>query len=280
MFKTKATVSTIGGWFSDTLGGTAKSILSVYQANATSMRSFPGGDIANGATNTVEYSYACILRSVGGFVFVKGGAQYPEWTLLWAVHASTTTPLYALWTSNGDGNIWRDDFGILELPAPFDADYGIATQQVTSAGVGTTITHQANAIIYAAWTAVTGQTWELDVRRTDDDNRWIVRCSQSDGTIKLIERDAGTETERSSAAQTWTNGTNYAVTVHVVGNNISTHVGSVTNASPIVKNTYATATFNNTATIAKTDRALNLFASYPRTLTGEAAQVLDRANFT
>lgn len=274
MFKSKNQVSQIGGWFVDTLGATAKSVLSVYQAAANSMRPYPGMDTGDSATNTTEYAYACVLRDVGGYIFVKGGSEYTEWTLLWVDRAATTTPLYSLWSGNGGGSVWRDDLGVCELPSPFDEDEGIATQIATSPDAGAEIAHEADGWIYAAWTAVTGQTWELDVRRANDDNRWIVRCSQGDGTIKLIERNAGTETERSSASQTWTNGTTYRVTVRAVGNRIMTRVGFID------KNRYAAASFNNTATIAKTSHALAVFASYPRTLSGEAAQVLDRANFT
>jgi hypothetical protein len=278
-FQVKTDIASIGGWFSDTLGATGKSVLSLYQLNGTTAQSFPGGDTADATTVNTVYSVACILRGTGGYIVVKGGSQYPTWTLIWPHLLGTTTPLYPLFSGNGGGAIWRDNIGVTQLPAPFNTDDGIATQTMNPASVNDTITHEANAILHGVWAAVTGEVWELSVRRTDDDNRWIVRCTQADSTIKLIEMNAGGETERSSAAQTWTNGTSYRVVVRMVGNTIKTLVAVVSTSSPSSKNSYTSATFNNTATQAKTNKALSVFASYPRTLSGGAVTVLDAVNF-
>lgn len=133
-----------------------------------------------------------------------------------------------------------------------------------------TTTSEANALIEQTWTAVTDETWELSTRRTDDDNRWIVRCDQAGSTIKLIERNAGVETERSSAAQTWTNGTQYRLVVVQDGDAIRTYVANV------AKNSYTSASFNNTATGVETDKAGSNLVTYPRTLSGAALAELQR----
>jgi hypothetical protein len=118
----------------------------------------------------------------------------------------------------------------------------------------------ANGLVEATWTAATGATYELDVRRTDNDNRWIIRCDQGGSTIKLIERNGGGETERSSAAQTWTNLTAYRIVAVCDTQSIKTVVGVT------AKNSYALASFNATATGVKTSHAVADLVSWPRTI--------------
>lgn len=145
-------------------------------------------------------------------------------TLMWVSVSSSANPYwYARSATNNSAGYWASA-RVAQLGAPWDTDYGIATERIASAIAGNTITSEANSMIEATWKAITGETYELSTRRTDDDNRWIVRCSQAGGTIKLIERNAGSETERGSATQTWTNGTNYRVIVQQSANYIRTYV--------------------------------------------------------
>lgn len=157
---------------------------------------------------------------------------------------------------------------IAELAGVWKTDWGMAVARMASAGAGAALVGSANGTIEATWQAATDETFELSFRRTDDDNRWVVRCSQADGTIKLIEINAGVETERSSAAQTWTNGVLYRVSAMPNGSSIRTMVQSITTASQ--PNAYDSGTFNQSATGAKVSHAVTNLISWPRAITGAA----------
>jgi hypothetical protein len=224
-----------------------------------------GGSAGTGVTiaNNTQYAVSTILRAVGYFL-LNGN------TLLWVGNAGNEATLYPIANMYSSGQTIRvDSMRVVDLPAPFDSDFGLATQRTASPSAGATATAEANALVEFTWTAATGETLELDVRRTDDDNRWILRCSQAGSTIKLIERNAGVETERASAAQTWTNGTAYRIVAIVDGNVIRTFVANV------AKNTYSSASFNNTATGVKVSHAGTDLVCWPRTLSGSALAILE-----
>lgn len=222
-----------------------------------------GGSVTNlGDTLTwnTYHEYILAARSTGMFYILDGKLLY--------VSTLGNGTLYPAIDVYRDG-VNVDYMRVYQLPAPWDSDYGIAGARVASPAVDETITNEANAILEMTWTAVTGETWELSVRRTDDDNRWIVRCDQAGGTIKLLERNGGTETERSSAAQTWTNGTNYRLVVTQEGKTIKTYVDNVP------KNSYTSATFNQTATGVITNKAGVNLVAWPHTLSGAALAALE-----
>lgn len=152
--------------------------------------------------------------------------------------------------------------------APWLTKFGVADAYSASASAGATLSGSANGHVYCLWTPGAGETLNLMVRWTDDNNAWYVRCNQAGSTIKLIQVQAGVETERSSAAQTWTPGTAYNINATLWGNIIYTMVNDAYKAS------YTSATFNNTATTAKTSLAVADFAYFPRTLTGAALAAL------
>jgi hypothetical protein len=164
-----------------------------------------------------------------------------------------------------------DYFRLAQLPAPWNSSFGIATGYTASPSSGATLTHTADGYAVCKWVATTGATMELRVRQTDPDNCQIIRCDQGGSTIKIIERVAGVETEKASAAQTWTNGTIYRINAMFNGNTVRNYVDDAQ------KNNYTSATFNNTATISvvtATAGTLTDYATFPRTLTGAALAFL------
>jgi hypothetical protein len=204
-----------------------------------------------------QYVVSVLLRSTGAFLIIND-------LLEWVDNTGTQSPLFPGLASRGAA--WAgtaDDFRLVQLDAPWTADSTIATSLTASPASGATGTMTANAFVEFTWTAATGATLELDVRRTDANNRWCVRCSQAGSTIKLIEINAGVETERASAAQTWNNGTAYRILVACDGNTIRNYVSNT------AKNNYASASFNNTATgiaVAGFTTGANLIA-WPRSMT-------------
>jgi hypothetical protein len=223
--------------------------------------------------DATQYRMVLLNNSIGGLVVVKGGA-FTEWTLLYPFKDATYAAMANVYAGIGGGasaNVKTDTMKIVDLPAPFTTDYGPATNRVAVPGVDEVTTQIANAIVEMTWTAVTGETFELSVRRTDDNNRWIIRGSQAGSTVKLIQMEAGVETERATAAQTWTNGTNYRVVVIMNGNNIWAYVADT------LKNTYTSASFNNTATGVKTNKAGANLVAWPLVLSSSSLTVFTNA---
>lgn len=281
-FKITTSTACVSGWYTGTAGGSSNSRLALYLSNATTLHLYNGSQIELGLTLTTsqEYQIALVLQAAGGFGLIKGGSQFADWTLLAIDRITSTTPLYPCFAQNGEGPQYYDDLGVADLGGNWASAYGIATQRSASASAGDTLSHTADAIVEATWTAVTSETLDFDVRRTDNDNRWIIRCSQGGSTVKLIEEVAGVETERGSAAQTWTNATAYRITVRMSGSRIQVWVGFAAAAATTSKIVYASASFNATAVLSKVDKTVTEYISWPVTITGEDAERLDGANFS
>jgi hypothetical protein len=248
---------------------TNKSVYHVYTSPINAEYNDGAGASINPTTplvNGTVYTFYIVLRATGAFYFANGGI-YSN-TLLWVANVGTQTPLYA-GMGNFDGVGTLDNFKEGQLAAPFTSDAGIATNIVASPGVNEVTASEADSITEMTWQAATGQVWNLYIRWTDDTHTYCVRADQTNSTIKLIEINGG-ETEKASAAQTWTNGTNYRVCVIASGNTIRVVV------STSLKLNYASATYNNTATGIKTDRAGTNLITWPRTLSGSAATELNR----
>lgn len=225
--------------------------------------------VASAFVAGTDYKLLLIPRASGGTLCLVKGGVYTDWTLLYVSVLGTGSSLRGKFSNfNAVGTL--DFFRVVPLPAPFStSDFGIATAHTASPSANATITSEADAVIEFTWTAVTNEVLELSVRRTDDNNRWILRGSQSGSTIKLIEVAAGVETEKASAAQTWTNGTPYRIVVRHSANTIRAFVADVD------KTTYSSATFNNTATGVKVSHAGTDLVAWPFTLGAAAAALLD-----
>lgn len=188
------------------------------------------------------HDFAIIMRGTGAWLYGRNGGT-GVYTLLWVYNAATAAEFARLILTGAFATaITMDDFRITDIGGQYATDYGIATDRVASPSSGATATMTSDAVVEFTWTVATNETLELDVRRTDASNRWCIRCSQSGSTIKVIEINAGSETERSSTAQTWTNTTAYRIVVTADGTTIKPYVDLVP------KTAYASASFNATAT--------------------------------
>jgi hypothetical protein len=209
------------------------------------------------------------LRNTGWICFLNTGAS---WQTTWVSDFVIGSAALQVVPSNVNSPFSVTGLSVFQLYGDFLTDYGTATSHLPTPTSGDTATMTADGFVNFTWTPVAAESLELDIRRADDDNRWVIRCDQAGSTIKLIERNAGVETERASAAQTWTAGTAYTIQARAVGDDIRTFVDSV------AKNTYTSATFNNTATgvkVAGFATGANL-AAFPRTLTGAPADEIER----
>lgn len=228
--------------------------------------------------NMLDLMVECILFVDGEKVYtlVRESTMYPQWTILWVgiIDPDYVGRLMDFRVLSGTINsIYNvDDMSIFDLYGSFQIEYGLATNRVPVPSSGSTAVMTPDALVNFTWVPTAAETMELDIRRTDDNNRWVIRCSQSGSTIKIIQRENSVETERASAAKTWTAGTEYTIQVRAVANNIRTLVDSVSLAS------YTSATFNNTETGVKVSgfaSGSNL-VSFPRTLSDVDAAEIDR----
>ena len=224
---------------------------------------------------TAFYNFVVMQQSDGCHFFVKnmiGGIDYPYWTHIYFSTADTTANLYAgIGCSNANPTTEAvfEDFRIAVLGGGLQIDYGFATSYAATASAAATAIMSANGLVVCNRTFVTSDVFELDIRRTDNSNRWCVRGSQVGSTVKLIEIVAGVETERATAAQTFTNGTAYRITVRCLDFNIKVLVNDT------LKNTYTVATFNAAATGVKVSHAVTKLACFPRIIVGAAAAQLN-----
>ena len=143
---------------------------------------------------------ALVQRSTGCFAVVQSPTYGPR--LVW-VFDNLATNLRSTLVASGTGasNLVMDNWRVVDLPAPWNSDYGIVTQRVS--GVvpdDQAFTHAADALIEftVATLPASGQI-EVRFRIQDASNYWQVTVDSS-GTVDLDEVVAGTPTQRGTLA--------------------------------------------------------------------------------
>ncbi len=194
-------------------------INSTYTAASGQWLAMGSSSIKNGpaAFNRVPNAYQqymVVMRATGAYTFGYGGA-FPKPTLLW-VNTAGTANEYACF-SNYNMPFSISDFAVLDLTQFTDGiDWtgnGLATSASATPASGDTATMTKDALVEVTWTPAANDVLELSFRRVDDDNRWLLRCDQAAGTIKLYKREGGVETEFDSGkTQTFTAATAYRIT--------------------------------------------------------------------
>ena len=203
-------------------------------------------------------SVLCMRMASGQFLLFMTGDRFASWTLVAVSRVLDAAANRAIFFNNTAANkdIQMDEFSAVQFTNALAADYGICTSYSVAALANATATHTANGHIEATRTLGAGEVYDLSFRRTDDDNRWILRANETANTIAIIERNAGTETSRGSVAVTLNAGTAYRFYARFYGNEI--YITAVNIAVG-----YASAVFNNTATGAQTSHDVSNFAAWP-----------------
>lgn len=225
--------------------------------------------------NSVDYKIGSILRSNGDFLVIKGGA-FTEWTLLWVAYGFTTANLYAGFGGASVGaNRLTDNLRIVDLPVPFDTDYGISTQRLAGArSAGDTFTHEANCLIeFTETTRPTGGQTEVFIRQQDASNYWQVTVDSA-GNLDLDEVVAGVPTQRGTAAGVIANGDRIVVIAD--GTTFRVYEANT------LRITYAAAVNFATETDGKlndegTAGSVSDIVAYPRVFSGAALTILEAA---
>ncbi|HJW30371.1 MAG TPA: hypothetical protein VJ508_14160, partial [Saprospiraceae bacterium] len=192
---------------------------------------------ANAVDNTVAAGYAflaqiagtfydvlIVQRSLGAFVFIRGGSLTGGWHLFYPCFSSNGSSYkLMLKSATGADTGVADDFVVTQLSGPLSTDFGFATHYTANPTSPATCTASRLSLVEFTWTAKAGETLDIHVHQIDSNNRITVRCSQAGSTIKIFEKVTGTETERASAAQTWTVDGVYKIVVfcHLYGVRVS-----------------------------------------------------------
>lgn len=173
-----------------------------------------------------QYEVCVVVAATGGgFLLVRGGI-YTNWTLFDVGRLSVSDPIYP-GVGNRSSVLTVKDMRVKKLlGVGWSTQFGIAVNRTATPTSPAATVAPADSLVEFTWTPAAGETLELDLRRTDADNRWIVRCVQAGGSINLIERKAGVEIVRgvSTKTQTWTASTAYRIQAWMDNGIIATSV--------------------------------------------------------
>lgn len=198
---------------------------------------------------TTWYELAIIQKDISALVAVKGGA-WANWTLLHVGNYRFSSP-----ESNGSSYQQHINLTVnsaVEVSEMFERELGgiwgksttfaELVENDTAANPYTGTMSEANMLVELEWTITSSEVLDIMIRRTDDNNCWIARCTQADDTMKLFEKNGGTETQRATASgMGWTAGETRPIFVRAEGNTIAY-------GNNAFKNSYASASFNNSVT--------------------------------
>lgn len=195
------------------------------------------------------YELAIIQKDISALVAVKGGA-WANWTLL---HVGN----YRFSSTESDGSHYKQHINHTvnssgEISEMFERELGgiwgksstfaELVENNTAANPYSGTMSSAAMLVELEWTITSSEVMEIKVRYTDDNNCWIARCDQATSTMKLIQKQAGSETERASASgMGFTAGETRPLFVRCEGN-------AIIYGNNAYKNGYSSASFNNTVT--------------------------------
>ena len=236
-----------------------------------------GGAVIDGGltiSGVTSYLVAVVQRGAGFFAFIKGGI-YTNWTLIW-VSISTSTSVYPAISGTFTAVIGTvDNFRVLDLPAPFNDSYGIATQRLAGArSGGDTFTHTANCVLeYTQTTLPSASNSDFRFRRQDATNYWQVTID-STGAFTLNEVVAGTPTQRATAAGVVSSG--HRIVIVADSTTIRGYSNNVLRWTYSSASNFATATAGELTALGTTG-AVSEVISWPRVLAAAPAALLDLA---
>jgi hypothetical protein len=228
----------------------------------------PKGEYFGYPVSTGYRNYAMIARQVGGFIVIGDKLTFVDAT----ANNQTIYPGIAVSTAWATTNA-LDYVRVKQLGAPWTTDAGIyianyptpTNPQVSTSSDGDTFIEFTSSI-------GAGVIVELDFRRTDADNRWILRIDGTAKSVKIIQRQGGIETERASGDISIYIPTSRRFCVSVVGPQITFFIMERSFIQ------YGAATFNQAATGIRLSGFSNAsnFIVWPGKLTGSTLDELQR----
>lgn len=230
------------GWFnSATPAAPSSNMLAGIQAGSTLTLAYDNLtfiDLGFILPLDTDHEIWSILRSTGSFLIIN---NVLEW-----VSVASSANAYAGFTNSTAVGRLKERFEEVQFinSSPYTSDYGIATNRLASPVANDTTTSTADGLIEFTWTPAAAEVMELSFRRTDDNNRYILRCDQAAGIIRVYKVEGGVETERTggTTTQTWTIGTAWRIVLKFYGTTVKTWVANTN------KNATTTTSFNQSAT--------------------------------
>ena len=225
-------------------------------------------------TQDAQSELRIILRSTGCFFVTKGGTHGTlAYTFLYPINAGADATLYTTFQNN---NIIADidDWIVFDytFPGLWGSDYGIATARSATPSANAELATLCDFVGEFTWTPGAGDTLNIYFMYQDANNCGIIRASQAGSTIKIIQKVLGTETEKSSVAQTFTASTPYRIVFYKDYQSMRTFVNNS------LKNNISNYTHNTGYRKIRTDTAGVDFVSYPRKMT-EGGQGVELFSF-
>jgi len=207
------------------------------------------GDVvfAGSLSASTVYHLIVVCRSSGYFYFIRGGSQYPSYSLIYVSAVSVDTPLYPALSNFNSAVASFDTLTVYDLGGAFLTDFGTATAYDATPVANDTATGTADALMEFTWTPVAAETLKLFFRRISDDETYRLDCDQVGGTIKLYSRTGAVDTELDAGkTQTWTAGTQYRIVIRYAAGVIRTFVE--TNTTVTLKHSVTGQTLNLSTT--------------------------------
>lgn len=211
-------------------------------------------------SNNTTYDCVTISRNQGCWIAIKGGV-YSDWSLGFVSINGTSNLIPSTTVSGALGTCVVDSrkTRVTKLSYWNNQYSNVTERKAVSVNSDTINSNSGNCLIEHTIIAATGVTQELMVRRTDNNNCIIIRCDQTNSTIKVYEKNAGVETELTggTTSQTWTNGASFRIFVSLYGNTIRVTVNTS------AKNNATSTGFNANATGVRVSHAGTDLISWP-----------------
>jgi len=215
-------------------------------------------------------AYAIMVFSAGHAIFRYRSST---WKLVFVERASNAATLYPQ-VNNAtapSANYSLSGFGGAVLPFTRTS---LVTDSKDNANADDTITHTANGVIEATHQFQAGETYEISFRRTDDNNRWILRVVHDTDTATLVKVETGGETVvATNATKNFTTSGPTWFHIRVTGDTIIAGFDGASTDGTLFE--YALASFNNTATGAKVNLASTYFYSYAESVPSSVTAYLN-----
>ena len=96
----------------NTTRGAVGAAHALYLRGSTGIYLVSGTKIGNAYTSGVTYKAALVMRSNGAYYYIKGGTEYPNWTLLYIDSTNNGTPLYPQLTFSNVQSVTADSVRI------------------------------------------------------------------------------------------------------------------------------------------------------------------------
>lgn len=273
----------IAGFDNNQATGLAQGAIYLNSTNLIAYANTTAGGDTTGTLDTyadgTDYVSAIMLRSAataGSLFLIKGGA-FAAWKLMWVAPTGNGATVYPASIGSSTGAVFAvEDMGVIDLPAPWNADFGIATQQLAGArSASDTFIHEGDCLIEYIVTTLPNPatTITLDFRRQDATNYWQVVIA-SDGSLVLNEVVGGGATSRGTgAAASIANG--QRMVIRCYGQTIRVYANNVLKITYALATNFATATAGVLSSLG-TGGAVSSIVSWPYTISGAALQVLNR----